>query len=131
MLGVVSLLVTILIGIYLLITSGTQLLPIGIVGVVLVITYTQWLNRSPLLCLIAPGFGFGLLMVIGTHLILTGGYRWLSCLISLVPFLLINNLLLLNQYPDISADAAVGRKTFPILFDLQKSNLVCNYSAHY
>jgi 1,4-dihydroxy-2-naphthoate octaprenyltransferase len=41
-----------------------------------------------------------------------------------VPFFLANNLLLLNQYPDIKADASVGRKTFPIVFGMKKSNMV-------
>ena len=33
---------------------------------------------------------------------------------SLVPFFLVNNLLLLNQFPDVEADEAAGRKHFPI-----------------
>jgi len=122
--GLVSLFITIIIGGYLLLNDGVKILPIGIVGVVLIITYTQWLNRFPLLCLIAPGLGFGVLMVVGTHLILTGEYSPFPWLVSLIPFLLINNLLLLNQYPDITADASVGRKTFPIAFGIKKSNLI-------
>ena len=39
-------------------------------------------------------------------------------------FFLINNLLLLNQYPDVKADASVGRNTLPIVFGLNKSNFV-------
>ena len=122
--GLVSLLLTVVIGVYLILDRGIQILPIGIVGAVLIVTYTQWLNRSPLLCLIAPGLGFGVLMVVGTHVILTGEYSQLPWLISLIPFFLLNNLLLLNQYPDIKADASVGRNTFPIAYGLKKSNLV-------
>ncbi len=122
--GLVSLLLTIFIGIYLIMQRGTLILPIGFVGVVLIMTYTQWLNRFPFLCLIAPGLGFGVLMVVGTHVILTGEHSPLSWLVSLIPFFLINNLLLLNQYPDIKADASVGRNTFPIAFGLNISNFV-------
>ncbi len=122
--GLVSLIVTIIIGIYLVLERGFLIIPIGVIGIVLIITYTQWLNRYPFLCLIAPGAGFGILMVVGTHVILTGEYSLLPWLVSLVPFFLINNLLLLNQYPDIQADASVGRRTFPIVFGLNKSNLV-------
>lgn len=122
--GLVSLIATIIIGIYLILEQGIKILPFGIVGVVLIITYTQWLNRSPFLCLIAPGLGFGVLMVVGTHVLLTGEHSQLAWLISLVPFFLINNLLLLNQYPDIKADASVGRNTFPISFGVKKSNIV-------
>ena len=65
MLGLVTLSITVLIGFYFISVRGLQLLPIGLVGVILILTYTQWLNRYPLICLIAPGAGFGLLMVIG------------------------------------------------------------------
>ena len=122
--GLVSLMLTIIIGIYIILERGIQILPIGIVGVVLIITYTQWINRFPILCLIVPGLGFGTLMVVGTHMILTEGHSHLPWLVSLVPFFLINNLLLLNQYPDVKADASVGRNTFPIAFGLNKSNIV-------
>ena len=123
-LGLVSLLVTITIGIYLVLEYGIQILPFGVVGITLIITYTQWLNRFPFLCLIAPGLGFGVLMVVGTHVILSGNHSQLPWLLSLIPFFLINNLLLLNQYPDIKADESVGRSTFPIAFGLNKSNAV-------
>jgi 1,4-dihydroxy-2-naphthoate octaprenyltransferase len=124
MIGLASLYVAIIIGFYLLLGHSMQILPIGLVGVALIITYTQWLNRVPFLCLIAPGLGFGILMVVGTHVVLNGEYSQLTWLISLVPFFLINNLLLLNQYPDIKADASVGRNTFPIAFGIKISNLV-------
>lgn len=122
--GLLSLLVTVVIGLTLVVQRGMQILPIGLVGVLLVITYTQWLNRSPLLCLIAPGLGFGVLMVVGTHVVLTGEYSGLVWIVSLVPFFLINNLLLLNQYPDIEADASIGRKTLPVAFGAAASNVV-------
>ena len=122
--GLLSLLATIAIGGYLIAVAGTSILPIGIAGTVLVASYTQWINRSPWLCLIAPGTGFGSLMVVGTHLVLTGNVSGPIWLVSLVPFFLINNLLLLNQYPDINADASVGRKTFPIVFGINNSNIV-------
>ena len=31
------------------------LLPIGLLGLVLVVSYTPWITRHPLLCLVAPG----------------------------------------------------------------------------
>ena len=121
--GRASLTLSIIIGLYLIIERGIQIIPIGLIGIILIISYTQWLNRFPFLCLIAPGSGFGLLMVIGTHMTLTGEVSRLALLVSLIPFFLVNNLLLLNQYPDIKADASVGRNTFPIAFGLDKSNL--------
>lgn len=122
--GILSLLMTIIIGVYLIFECGLLILPFGLAGVVLIATYTKWLNRFPFLCLVAPGLGFGILMVVGTHVVLTGGYSPLPWLVSLIPFFLINNLLLLNQYPDIKADASVKRNTFPIAYGLKKSNAI-------
>jgi 1,4-dihydroxy-2-naphthoate octaprenyltransferase len=77
-----------------------------------------------MVCLIAPGPGFGVLTVVGTKVLLTGTYEPLSWLVSLVPFFLFNNLLLLNQYPDVEADASVGRRHFPIAYRVRASNIV-------
>lgn len=122
--GLLSLLITFAIGIYFIAIVGAKIVPIGLIGLVIIVTYTQWLNRIPLLCLIAPGLGFGLLMVVGTHTVLTLEYSKLVWLVSLIPFFLINNLLLLNQYPDMQADSSVGRNTFPLAFGIKCSNMV-------
>lgn len=122
--GLLSLLITIAIGIYLVAQTGISILPPGIAGIILITSYTQWINRAPWLCLVAPGLGFGTLMVVGTHLVVTGHYSGPVWLVSLVPFFLTNNLLLLNQYPDIQADARAGRRTFPIVFGVTASNAV-------
>ena len=122
--GLLSLALTIIIGLFLIENAGLKILPIGIAGIVLIITYTHWLNRFPLLCLFAPGLGFGVLMVAGTYVMLAGEYAQLAWFISLPPLFLINNLLLLNQYPDMKADASVGRRTFPIAFGIKTSNVV-------
>ncbi|HSH42696.1 MAG TPA: prenyltransferase [Arenicellales bacterium] len=122
--GVASLALTLLIGIYFVLIHGAGIIPIGLLGFVLVVTYTPWVNRYPLLCLVAPGTGFGFLMVVGTQYVMEGAYRPLAWLAGLVPFFLVNNLLLLNQYPDIHADAGAGRRHFPIAYGLQRSNLV-------
>lgn len=121
--GVASLVATLLIGLFFLREHGPGILPIGLLGFLLVVGYTPWINRHPLLCLVAPGAGFGLLMVAGTQFVMEGVYRPLSWLAALIPFLLVNNLLLLNQYPDIDADAGVGRNHFPIAYGVRRSNL--------
>jgi 1,4-dihydroxy-2-naphthoate octaprenyltransferase len=53
-------------------------------------------------------------MVMGTDFALTGHYSWTAFIASLVPFFLVSNLLLLNQFPDADADRKVGRKHYPI-----------------
>ena len=114
--AIASLSVTILIGLYFIYRHGVLILPIGLAGVLIVLTYTPLLNRHPLLCLLAPGVGFGPLMVMGTHFVLTGEYSWFAFFVSLIPFFLASNLLLLNQYPDIAADKSVGRRHVPIVY---------------
>jgi 1,4-dihydroxy-2-naphthoate octaprenyltransferase len=112
--GVISLLITLISGVYLLQHVGWGLVPIGILGILIVITYTSWINRNRMLVLIAPGLGFGPLMVIGTHYALTAEYSLTAILLSMVPFFLVNNLLLLNQIPDVDADRSVGRDNYAI-----------------
>lgn len=112
--GVVSLIITTITGFYFIYISGWGLLPLGLLGMVIIVTYTKWINKNPLLCLITPGIGFGHLMVMGTNFVLTGHYSWTSFIISMVPFFLVCNLLLLNQFPDIDADREFGRKHLPI-----------------
>lgn len=65
--GVVSLFVTLICGIYLLQHVGWGLVPIGVLGILIIVTYTSWINRNRVLVLVAPGLGFGPLMVIGTY----------------------------------------------------------------
>ncbi len=122
--ALVTLLCTVLIGGYFIHRLGMIIFPIGLLGVMIILTYTQWLNRNPILCLLSAGLGFGFLMVVGTYVVLAGAYYNLAWWVALVPFLLVNNLLLLNQYPDIQADKAIGRKTFTIVFGVTASNVV-------
>lgn len=109
-LALLSLLLCMGIGLYFVARQGWALLPIGLLGVLLVLAYTRWITRSPVLCLVAPGLGFGPLMVVGTSVALGGHYSTPALVASLVPFFLVNNLLLLNQFPDVQADRQAGRK---------------------
>ncbi|MBT3011680.1 MAG: prenyltransferase [Candidatus Thiodiazotropha sp. (ex Lucina aurantia)] len=119
--GVVSLFVTLICGIYLLQYVGWGLVPIGVLGILIIVTYTSWINRNRVLVLVAPGLGFGPLMVIGTYYALTAEYSSTALLLSMVPFFLVNNLLLLNQLPDVDADRSVGRDNFAIAWSTEKS----------
>jgi 1,4-dihydroxy-2-naphthoate octaprenyltransferase len=123
-LGLVSLVATLAIGVFFVLEYGLAIMPIGIFGLLLIVTYTRWVNKHPLICLIAPGTGFGILMVVGSQFALTGEYLRLSWFIAAIPFCLVNNLLLLNQYPDIDADKTVGRNHFPIAYGVNRSTTV-------
>jgi 1,4-dihydroxy-2-naphthoate octaprenyltransferase len=119
--GIVSMTVTVLVGIYFLHIRGLWLLPVGLLGLVTIVAYTKWITRNAFLCLIAPGLGFGPFMVMGTDFVLTGTYSWTSLIASLVPFFLVSDLLLLNQFPDVEADRRVGRHHFPIAIGIKAS----------
>jgi 1,4-dihydroxy-2-naphthoate octaprenyltransferase len=116
--------VTGLIGIYFLYIWGLALLPLGILGLLTVVAYTPWLARYPLLCLIAPGLGFGTFMVMGTDFVLSGAYSWTAFIASLVPFFLVSDLLLLNQFPDVDPDRSVGRRHYPIVIGRRASSYI-------
>jgi 1,4-dihydroxy-2-naphthoate octaprenyltransferase len=122
--GIAALLTTLIIGGFFIWQYGAGILPIGLAGLMLIVTYTGWINKHPLLCLITPGIGFGLVMVAGTQYVLAGEYMAQTWLVAMVPFFLVNNLLLLNQYPDIQADASVGRYHFPIAYGVNRSSMV-------
>ena len=114
--GLVALAITLAIGFSLLARSGAGVLPIGIAGVLIVVSYSNWIVRHPFACLAAPGIGMGPLMVVGTYRVVTGEFATLPLWASLVPLFLTNNLLLLNQFPDRTVDARFGRRHFPIAF---------------
>lgn len=112
--GVGALMLTMAVGVYFVIERGWGLLPLGLAGVLIIAVYTQWINHNRYLCLIAPGLGFGPLMVVGAYYALTGAFSSAALVASLVPFFLVSNLLLLNQFPDIDADRSIGRDNFPV-----------------
>ena len=119
-----TLLITAVVGVYFISELGMGLLPIGLFGLFLVLSYTTWCAYNPLLCLLAPGLGFGVLMVMGTDFVLTGSYSLLSFTASLIPTFLVSNLLLLNQFPDVEADKSVGRRHFPITIGVEASSVL-------
>ena len=112
------------IGLYLAAISGLAVLPVGLAGIALVVAYTSWITRHPLLCLLAPGIGFGLLMVPGTHYALAGEFSLLTIWAALAPTFLVSALLLLNQFPDVEADRAVNRSHLPIVLGRRNSSLI-------
>lgn len=109
------------IGLYFLRVHGLMLLPVGLLGLVVIVFYTKWITHHPVLCLVAPGLGFGPLMVMGSSFVLTGHYSWEALLASLTPFFLVSELLLINQFPDVEPDRQVGRRHLPIAIGRRQS----------
>lgn len=120
----VTLALVIISGLVLIARYGWPLLWIGLPGVIIIYTYTQYINRQPFICLFAPGIGFGLLMTMGSIWVfqqsLLPGAWLLGCIVSL----LVSNLLLLNQFPDVNADQQVGRRNYPIILGLGASTII-------
>ena len=119
--GLGTLAVVVTIGLYFLWLRGLPLLVLGAAGVVLVLTYTRWITRSPLLCLLAPGMGFGPIMVLGTVIALGASIDTTALLVSLVALLMVSELLLINQIPDAEADRAIGRHHLVITLGPEKA----------
>ena len=127
--AVISLALLIAGGLYLTLLHGWQLLLIGIPGVLIIYAYTQYLNRSPLACLLAPGIGFGLLMTLGAFWVFAQQVSMAAWLLAAIISLLVSNLLLLNQFPDVEADRQVGRRHLPIVIGRRHSASVYSLLA--
>jgi 1,4-dihydroxy-2-naphthoate octaprenyltransferase len=120
----ISLAIVLIIGIYFLVVRGPQILLFSLGGSAIILAYSLYFVKKPLGCLVAPGLGFGTLMVTGTHFALTGELSLTPLIISMVPFFLVSNLLLLNQFPDVEPDRQFGRSHYPIVIGRKASSLI-------
>lgn len=115
LLGLGNLAVILAIGIYFITVYKWSILPIGLAGVLIIYLYTPYLTKlSGVTELVGPGLGCGL-VPLGTYFTQTGSYSSSAVIVSIVAGLLIANLLLLNEFPDVEADRSVGRKHLPII----------------
>ncbi|HEY55259.1 MAG TPA: prenyltransferase [Dehalococcoidia bacterium] len=122
-LGMGSFILAIPIGVYFVIVQGWPLLPLMIVGAACIILYTPFLTRLgwPEW---APGAGMGALPVLGVYFIQTADYT-LPAVIACIPSgILVHNLLLLNEFPDVAADKKAGRRTLPIAIGKKRAAIV-------
>jgi 1,4-dihydroxy-2-naphthoate octaprenyltransferase len=103
------------IGVWFLTRVGWPLLPVMVLGAVAVLAYTPVLASSGLGEVFA-GLGLGLLPVWGTALVVRGGMPGAATVAASLPaFFMTFNLLLLNEFPDESADRQGGRRNLVIL----------------
>jgi 1,4-dihydroxy-2-naphthoate octaprenyltransferase len=119
--AILSVAIVSMVGVYFIWLRDWNILLPGLLGILLVIGYSTEITRIPWLSLIAPGLGFGPVMVNTAYYALSGRYGFDIFLSSMVVFFLVNNLLLLNQFPDVEADRTVGRRNAPILLGREKS----------
>jgi 1,4-dihydroxy-2-naphthoate octaprenyltransferase len=122
-LGIGSLLLAIPIGVFFVIETGWQLIPLLVAGALCILLYT------PVILKIywpewAPGLGLGALPVMGAYFVQTGKYTWPLVIASIPSFILVHNLLFLNEFPDVEADRKGGRRTTPIVIGVERSRRI-------
>jgi 1,4-dihydroxy-2-naphthoate octaprenyltransferase len=124
--GLVAFLLAVPIGIYFVIARGWDLLPLLLLAAVCTVLYTPVLTRLgwPEW---APGVGLGALPVLGTYFVQTTAYTVPALIASIPSGILVHNLLLLNEFPDVKADEKAGRRTLPITMGKKNAGIV--YSA--
>ena len=122
-LGIGALLAIIPIGIYFIIIKGWLLLPLLLVAAACIVFYTPLILKTnwPEW---APGIGLGALPVLGAYFVQTGDYTAPAVIASIPSAILVHNLLLINEIPDVEADVTVNRKTLPIAIGKGKASIV-------
>ena len=116
--GVVTSLAALVIGIFFVIVRGWQLIPLIVAATLCLVLYTPvilktyWPEWS-------PGLGLGILPILGLYFVQTGRYDWVVLAASIPSGILVHNLLLLNEFPDVEADREGGRKTTPVVFGME------------
>ena len=126
--GLIALILAVPIGVYFVLTlnNGWDLLPLLIVGALCAVLYTPLITKLGFPEW-APGAGMGTLPVLGAYFIQTGDYTTPAVIAAIPSGILVHNLLLLNEFPDVEADSKAGRKTMPILIGRSRAWMV--YSA--
>ncbi len=108
-------LVGVAIGAWLLTRAGWPLVPIGLAGLFVILTYTNVLARAGL-GEVAAGLGLGFLPVVGAALVQEGRVGPSAWAAGVPAFCMTFNLLLLNEFPDEEADRAGGRRNLVLIF---------------
>jgi len=111
------------IGIYFTLVKGWALLPLLLVGATCILLYTPFILKRgwPEW---APGVGLGSLPILGAYFVHTGAYTLPAVIASIPSGILVHNLLLFNEFPDVDADATANRRTMPIVIGKGKASIV-------
>jgi 1,4-dihydroxy-2-naphthoate octaprenyltransferase len=124
--GLSSLLLAVPIGVYFVIARGWALLPLLLAAAVYILFYTPFILKTRLPEW-AAGLGLGTLPVLGAYFVQMAAYTVPAVIASIPSGILVHNLLLLNEFPDVEADRKAGRKTMPIVLGKEKASIA--YSA--
>lgn len=121
-LGIAAFVLAVPIGIYFIITSGIMLLPLLLVAAFFIMLYSPFILKRPWPEW-AAGAGLGALPILGLYFAQSGEYTWTAVIAAVPSALLVHNLLLLNEFPDVSADKVASRKTMPISVGQRKAGI--------
>lgn len=111
------------IGIYFAYTVGWEILPVIILAVLTIYTYTDHLSHW-YVGEFVTGLNFGFLMAVGAYFIMAGRYSISSLVPAVIPGILGSTLLFINEFPDIKADGEFGRRNLVMKLGLEKASKV-------
>lgn len=116
--GVLTFLTALAIGAFFVVVKGWQLIPLLIIAALCLVFYTPVILKTPWPEW-SPGLGLGILPILGFYFVQAGRYDWIVLVASVPSGILVHNLLLLNEFPDVEADRKGGRKTTPVVFGFE------------
>ena len=107
-------------GVLLLMAKGPMVLAFGVAGVLLAVLYSLGPLRLSSIGLgeIAVGIAFGVIPVVGAAWLQSGIVNIDALLFSIPISAWVAAILLINEVPDIDADAATGKRTLPVRLGL-------------
>lgn len=124
--GVGLFVVTVVIGLILTVLSGPGLILIGLAGLLI-----GWAYSAPPLMLnsrglgeISVALGFGILIPLGANYVQHGTFDWLPLYAGVPYALLTTNLLYINQFPDLRADALAGKNHWVVRLGAAKARWI-------
>lgn len=125
-LGLSLLAVATVAGLLLLLLRGPVVLWFGLAGVLLAVLYSLGPVRLASIGLgeIAVGIAFGVIPVVGAAWLQSGVVDQNAVLFSLPISAWVTAILLINEVPDIAADAATGKRTLPVRLGLPATSLL-------
>jgi 1,4-dihydroxy-2-naphthoate octaprenyltransferase len=118
--GLLNFALAVPIWVYLIIVKGLLLLPVISVGAVCVLIYTPFLTRWKLGEL-SSALGLGILPTLMFYFVQTGGYSVEAVVAAIPAGMIIFDVHLLNEFPDVEADKTGGDKTLPIIMGRPKA----------
>lgn len=127
-LGTGAFLLAVPVGVYFVLVSGWPLLPLLLVAAACTLFYTPLIMRMPWPEW-AAGLGLGLLPVAGACFVQTEQYTFPALMAAVPSGILVHNLLLLNEFPDLEADRSGGKRTLPVLLGLRKAPVIYSVLA--